>query len=49
MEELFKALVERIALGVEAGAALFMAIGAIEALYRVALRLAQPPGRAAMT
>jgi len=39
MEELFKTAVERIALGVEAGAALFIGFGAIEALYHIALRV----------
>ena len=42
MEELFKTLLESIALGVEAAAALFIAIGALEALYHVALRVFGP-------
>jgi uncharacterized membrane protein len=40
MEELFKVLAGRIALGVEAGAALLIAAGAIEAFYLSARRLA---------
>jgi uncharacterized membrane protein len=39
MEEQFREVVGFIALGVEAAAALFIAIGAIEAIYRVALLL----------
>ena len=40
VEELFRRILESIALGVEAGAALFITIGAIEAIYHVATRLA---------
>jgi len=39
VEELFRKIVEYIALGVEMGAALFIAIGAVEAIYHVAIRL----------
>ena len=39
VEELFRRILEYIALGVEAGAALFIAIGAVEAIYHVATRL----------
>ncbi len=44
MEELFKPLLESVALAVEAGAALFIALGAIEAFYNVALRIARGSG-----
>jgi uncharacterized membrane protein len=40
MEELFKTLAGHIALGVEAAAALLITVGAIEALYNTARRLA---------
>ena len=51
MEDLFKAVVEQVALGVETGAALFIAFGAIEAFYHVALRVVRgaPSGRPAAT
>jgi uncharacterized membrane protein len=45
MEEFFKRLAEGVALGVETGAAVFIAIGAIEATWHVALRLVRPSGR----
>jgi uncharacterized membrane protein len=38
MEELFKRFAESVAIGVEAAAALFIAIGAIEAIYQVLRR-----------
>jgi uncharacterized membrane protein len=38
MEGYFRALASTVALGVNACAALFIAIGALEAVYRVALR-----------
>jgi uncharacterized membrane protein len=44
MEETFREIVGAIALAVEAGAALFIAIGALEALYRLALNLSHPLG-----
>jgi hypothetical protein len=40
MEELFKGLAAAVALGVEASAALLIAVGAVEALYNTARRLA---------
>jgi uncharacterized membrane protein len=43
MEELFKAFAETVAIGVEACAALFIAIGAIEALYLIIRRYAPHP------
>jgi uncharacterized membrane protein len=42
MEETFRAVVDAVALAVEAGAALFIAIGALEAVYALALSLARP-------
>jgi len=39
MEEFFKALLENVALGVEVGAALFIAFGAVEAIYHIGLGL----------
>lgn len=41
MEELFKELADTVALGVEAGAVLIIAYGAIEALYRTLLAVAR--------
>jgi uncharacterized membrane protein len=41
MEQLFKALAGHVALGVEAAAALLITIGAIEALFNTARRLAR--------
>jgi len=46
MEQLFKMIVEDVALGVELGAALFITIGALEAVYRLALRLTGATGTA---
>jgi uncharacterized membrane protein len=46
MEELFKTLVETVALAVEASAALFIAIGAIEAIYHITLGIAGASGTA---
>ena len=46
MEELFKALVADVALGVELGAALFITVGALEAVYHLALRFAGATGTA---
>lgn len=42
MEELFRTILESIALGVEAGAALFITIGAVETIYHVVIRLVHP-------
>ncbi len=47
MEDLFKTLVGSIALGVEACAVLFIAIGAIEALYHLAFGIAGQSGSGA--
>ena len=46
MEETFKALLENVALGVELGAALFIAYGAVEAVYHIVLGLAGASGTA---
>ena len=46
MEELLRSVMESVALGVEAGATLFIAIGALEAMYLVLRRISPYAGDA---
>jgi uncharacterized membrane protein len=46
MEEFFGRIVESVALAVELGAAVFIAVGALEAFYHLGRRLISPSGSA---
>jgi uncharacterized membrane protein len=48
MEELFKSFAESVAIAVEAAAALFIAIGALEAVYHLVVRYTPHHGKSVM-